>query len=194
MESRETRWNILLSLETRPKEGSRSVSEELAVKSKACLRARPWRAPYCRPAPWMTSTTIWWVQRRLNIDLWFFHIGARCLSCESPLSVLKVEEATVVMEDDSPDEPAIPPEPQRNLLAWSITIPYIDFYDDDIKKERILVFSIHVERNDKKNGEQAERKNKPWPGSSCTDEPEDVCRKITFNEVLFAQSRHLFVI
>uniref|UniRef100_A0AAX7TRF2 Sorting nexin 14 n=1 Tax=Astatotilapia calliptera TaxID=8154 RepID=A0AAX7TRF2_ASTCA len=63
-----------------------------------------------------------------------------------------VEEATVVMEDDSPDEPAIPPEPQRNLLAWSITIPYIDFYDDDIKKERILVFSIHVERNDKKNG------------------------------------------
>lgn len=89
-----------------------------------------------------------------------------------------------MMEDDSPDEPAIPPEPQRNLLAWSITIPYIDFYDDDIKKERILVFSIHVERNDKKNGEQAERK----------DEPEDVCRKITFNEVLFAQSRHLFVI
>uniref|UniRef100_A0A3P9C6Q6 Sorting nexin 14 n=1 Tax=Maylandia zebra TaxID=106582 RepID=A0A3P9C6Q6_9CICH len=64
-----------------------------------------------------------------------------------------VEEATVVMEDDSPDEPAIPPEPQRNLLAWSITIPYIDFYDDDIKKERILVFSIHVERNDKKNAD-----------------------------------------
>uniref|UniRef100_A0AAX7VG74 Sorting nexin 14 n=1 Tax=Astatotilapia calliptera TaxID=8154 RepID=A0AAX7VG74_ASTCA len=65
----------------------------------------------------------------------------------------EVEEATVVMEDDSPDEPAIPPEPQRNLLAWSITIPYIDFYDDDIKKERILVFSIHVERNDKKNAD-----------------------------------------
>uniref|UniRef100_A0A669BCW4 Sorting nexin 14 n=1 Tax=Oreochromis niloticus TaxID=8128 RepID=A0A669BCW4_ORENI len=65
-----------------------------------------------------------------------------------------VEEATVVMEDDSPDEPAITPEPQRNLLAWSITIPYIDFYDDDdIKKERILVFSIHVERNDKKNAD-----------------------------------------
>lgn len=161
MDSRETRWNILLSLETRPNEGSRSVSEELAVKSKVCSRARPWRAPYCRPVPWPTSTKIRWVQQHFNTDRGFFHINARCLSCESPLSVLKVEEATVVMEDDSPDEPAITPEPQRNLLAWSIIIPYIDFYDDDIKKERILVFSIHVERNDKKNGERAERKNKP---------------------------------
>lgn len=71
-----------------------------------------------------------------------------------------------MMEDDSPDEPAIPPEPQRNLLAWSITIPYIDFYDDDIKKERILVFSIHVERNDKKNGEQAERKVQVLPAQT----------------------------
>uniref|UniRef100_A0A669EDP3 Sorting nexin 14 n=1 Tax=Oreochromis niloticus TaxID=8128 RepID=A0A669EDP3_ORENI len=71
-----------------------------------------------------------------------------------PSAMTDVEEATVVMEDDSPDEPAITPEPQRNLLAWSITIPYIDFYDDDdIKKERILVFSIHVERNDKKNAD-----------------------------------------
>ncbi|XP_030577015.1 sorting nexin-14-like isoform X2 [Archocentrus centrarchus] len=61
-----------------------------------------------------------------------------------------VEEATIVMEDDSPDEPAVPPEPQRNLLAWSIIIPYIDFYDDDIKKERILYYCIHVERKDRK--------------------------------------------
>lgn len=57
------------------------------------------------------------------------------------------------MEDDAPEEPAVPPEPQRNLLAWSIIVPYIDFYDDDIKKERILYYCIHVERNDRKYSE-----------------------------------------
>uniref|UniRef100_A0A3Q4BQF5 Sorting nexin 14 n=1 Tax=Mola mola TaxID=94237 RepID=A0A3Q4BQF5_MOLML len=62
-----------------------------------------------------------------------------------------VEEATVVMEDDSPAEPASTPGTLRNLLAWSITIPYIDSYDDEIKREKIPVFCIDVERNDRKD-------------------------------------------
>ncbi|XP_023250117.1 sorting nexin-14-like isoform X1 [Seriola lalandi dorsalis] len=61
-----------------------------------------------------------------------------------------VEEATVVMEDDSPAEPAGTPGTQRNLSAWIITIPYIDIYDDEVKRERIPVFCIDVERNDRK--------------------------------------------
>ncbi|GAA6231673.1 sorting nexin-14-like isoform X1 [Lates japonicus] len=62
-----------------------------------------------------------------------------------------VEEATVVMEDDSPAEPTSMPGIQRNLSAWSITIPFIDIYDDEAKKERIPVFCIDVERNDRKD-------------------------------------------
>uniref|UniRef100_A0A674EDT0 Sorting nexin 14 n=1 Tax=Salmo trutta TaxID=8032 RepID=A0A674EDT0_SALTR len=61
-----------------------------------------------------------------------------------------VEEATMVMEDDSPVETASTPGVLRNLSAWSITIPYIDFYDDEVKKERVPVFCIDVERNDMK--------------------------------------------
>ncbi|XP_035534498.1 sorting nexin-14 isoform X2 [Morone saxatilis] len=61
-----------------------------------------------------------------------------------------VEEATVVMEDDSPAEPASTPGSLRNLLAWSITIPYIDVYEDEVKREKIPVFCIDVERNDRK--------------------------------------------
>ncbi|KAM9707588.1 sorting nexin-14 isoform 4-T4 [Menidia menidia] len=61
-----------------------------------------------------------------------------------------VEEAMMVLEDDSPMEAASTPSTPRNLSAWSITIPYIDFYDDDIKRERIPVFCIDVERNDRK--------------------------------------------
>uniref|UniRef100_A0A8C8D906 Sorting nexin 14 n=1 Tax=Oncorhynchus tshawytscha TaxID=74940 RepID=A0A8C8D906_ONCTS len=61
-----------------------------------------------------------------------------------------VEEATMVMEDDSPVEAASTPGVMRNLSAWSITIPYIDFYDDEVKKERVPVFCIDVERNDMK--------------------------------------------
>uniref|UniRef100_A0A8C7DBR3 Sorting nexin 14 n=1 Tax=Oncorhynchus kisutch TaxID=8019 RepID=A0A8C7DBR3_ONCKI len=61
-----------------------------------------------------------------------------------------VEEATMVMEDDSPVEAASTPGVLRNLSAWSITIPYIDFYDDEVKKERVPVFCIDVERNDMK--------------------------------------------
>ncbi|XP_035650359.1 sorting nexin-14-like isoform X1 [Oncorhynchus keta] len=61
-----------------------------------------------------------------------------------------VEEATMVMEDDSHVEAASTPGVLRNLSAWSITIPYIDFYDDEVKKERVPVFCIDVERNDMK--------------------------------------------
>ncbi|KAK2855848.1 hypothetical protein Q5P01_004583 [Channa striata] len=61
-----------------------------------------------------------------------------------------VEEATVVMEDDSPAEPVSAPGTQRNLSAWSIVIPYVDFYDDDVKREKTPVFRIDVERNDRK--------------------------------------------
>uniref|UniRef100_A0A8C5N669 Sorting nexin-14 n=1 Tax=Gouania willdenowi TaxID=441366 RepID=A0A8C5N669_GOUWI len=61
-----------------------------------------------------------------------------------------VEEAMMVLEDDSPMEAASTPSTPRNLSAWNITIPYIDFYDDDIKRERIPVFCIDVERNDRK--------------------------------------------
>ncbi|XP_068194835.1 sorting nexin-14-like isoform X5 [Antennarius striatus] len=61
-----------------------------------------------------------------------------------------VEEAMMVLEDDSPLEAASTPSTPRNLSAWNITIPYIDFYDDDVKRERIPVFCIDVERNDRK--------------------------------------------
>ncbi|XP_077476701.1 sorting nexin-14 isoform X4 [Stigmatopora argus] len=61
-----------------------------------------------------------------------------------------VEEAMMVLEDDSPIEVASTPSTPRNLSAWNITIPYIDFYDDDVKRERIPVFCIDVERNDRK--------------------------------------------
>lgn len=65
----------------------------------------------------------------------------------------QVEEAMMVLEDDSPMEAASSPTTPRNLSAWNITIPYIDFYDDDVKRERIPVFCIDVERNDRKAGE-----------------------------------------
>uniref|UniRef100_A0A6Q2XMY4 Sorting nexin 14 n=1 Tax=Esox lucius TaxID=8010 RepID=A0A6Q2XMY4_ESOLU len=62
----------------------------------------------------------------------------------------EVEEAIMVLEDDSPMEAITTPTTPRNLSAWTITIPYIDFYDDDVKRERIPVFCIDVERNDRK--------------------------------------------
>lgn len=65
----------------------------------------------------------------------------------------QVEEATMVMEDDSPAELACTPGTLRNLSAWTISIPYIDFYDDEIRRERVPVFCIDVERNDRKEGE-----------------------------------------
>ncbi|XP_056150990.1 sorting nexin-14 isoform X2 [Lampris incognitus] len=69
-----------------------------------------------------------------------------------------VEEATVVLEDDSPAEPACVPGLLRNLSAWSISIPYIDFCEDEVKRERVPVFCIDIERNDRKEvGHETER-------------------------------------
>ncbi|XP_031436916.1 sorting nexin-14-like isoform X2 [Clupea harengus] len=62
----------------------------------------------------------------------------------------QVEEATVVMEDDSSAELVSTPGTQRNLSAWAITIPYVDFFEDEAKREKIPVFCIDVERNDRK--------------------------------------------
>ncbi|KAM6992820.1 sorting nexin-14 [Tautogolabrus adspersus] len=69
-----------------------------------------------------------------------------------------VEEATVVMEDDSMAEPASTPGTLRNLSAWSISIPFIDVCDDEAKRERVPVFCIDVERNDRKEvGHETEK-------------------------------------
>lgn len=67
----------------------------------------------------------------------------------------QVEEAVMVFEDDSPGpmDAVGTPGTLRNLSAWTISIPYVDFFDDEVKKERIPVFCIDVERNDRKNGE-----------------------------------------
>ncbi|XP_072498837.1 sorting nexin-14 isoform X3 [Notamacropus eugenii] len=67
-----------------------------------------------------------------------------------------IEEGIVVMEDDSPVEAVSTPSTPRNLAAWKISIPYVDFFDDPSstdrkeKKERIPVFCIDVERNDRR--------------------------------------------
>ncbi|XP_034018325.1 sorting nexin-14 isoform X2 [Thalassophryne amazonica] len=61
-----------------------------------------------------------------------------------------VEEASVVLEDDCPAELASAPGTLRNLSAWTISIPYIDLCDDETKREKIPVFCIDVERNDRK--------------------------------------------
>lgn len=69
-----------------------------------------------------------------------------------------VEEATVVMEDDSPAEPPCSAGSLRNLSFWSIGIPYIDLCDDDNKRDKIPVFYIDVERNDRKEvGHETEK-------------------------------------
>lgn len=70
------------------------------------------------------------------------------------VSVLQVEEATVVMEDDAPAEPASVPGTLRNLAAWNVSIPYIDCFDDDAKREKVPVFCIDVERHDRREGEK----------------------------------------
>ncbi|XP_006870707.1 PREDICTED: sorting nexin-14 isoform X2 [Chrysochloris asiatica] len=66
-----------------------------------------------------------------------------------------IEEGIVVMEDDSPAEAISTPNTPRNLAAWKISIPYVDFFEDPSserreKKERIPVFCIDVERNDRR--------------------------------------------
>ncbi|XP_008578044.1 PREDICTED: sorting nexin-14 isoform X4 [Galeopterus variegatus] len=68
-----------------------------------------------------------------------------------------IEEGIVVMEDDSPVEAVSTPNTPRNLAAWKISIPYVDFFEDPSserkeKKERIPVFCIDVERNDRRAG------------------------------------------
>uniref|UniRef100_A0A5G2R710 Sorting nexin-14 n=1 Tax=Sus scrofa TaxID=9823 RepID=A0A5G2R710_PIG len=65
-----------------------------------------------------------------------------------------IEEGIVVMEDDSPMEAVNTPN-TPNLAAWKISIPYVDFFEDTSserkeKKERIPVFCIDVERNDRR--------------------------------------------
>ncbi|KAK2884300.1 hypothetical protein Q8A67_017937 [Cirrhinus molitorella] len=64
-----------------------------------------------------------------------------------------VEEAVMVFEDDSPGPVEVvgTPGTLRNLAAWTISIPYVDFFEDEVKKERIPVFCIDVERHDRKN-------------------------------------------
>lgn len=72
----------------------------------------------------------------------------------------------MVMEDDSPAEPASGLGTLRNLLAWSINIPHIHSYDDELKREKIPVFCIDVERHDRKEGENNDLKNRRQPQKS----------------------------
>uniref|UniRef100_A0AAQ4QAF6 Sorting nexin 14 n=1 Tax=Gasterosteus aculeatus aculeatus TaxID=481459 RepID=A0AAQ4QAF6_GASAC len=76
----------------------------------------------------------------------------------SAMSDLDLElEATIVVEDGSPAEPAAPPGSPRNLSAWRLVIPYIDMYEDHVKRERVPVFCIDVERRDRQGvGDQPE--------------------------------------
>lgn len=62
----------------------------------------------------------------------------------------------MVVEDDDPvpSELMGTPGAQRNLSAWTISIPFVDFYDDEVKKERVPVFCIDVERHDREHGER----------------------------------------
>lgn len=69
----------------------------------------------------------------------------------------------MVMEDDSPAEPASGSGTLRNLSAWSINIPNIHSYDDELKREKIPVFCIDVERHDRKEGENNGLKNRRRP-------------------------------
>ncbi|KAM3603274.1 uncharacterized protein V6R79_019718 [Siganus canaliculatus] len=66
----------------------------------------------------------------------------------------QVEEAMMVLEDDSPAEPSSTPLSTpgslRNLAAWTITIPCIDLEEDEAKREKVPVFCIDVVRNDRK--------------------------------------------
>ncbi|KAJ8389347.1 hypothetical protein AAFF_G00120550 [Aldrovandia affinis] len=76
--------------------------------------------------------------------------GAMLPACPTEEDDDLVEEATMVLEDDSPQEVASAPTTLRNLAAWSVTIPYVDFCDEEAKKEKIPVFCIDVERCDRK--------------------------------------------
>lgn len=71
-----------------------------------------------------------------------------------------MEEAAVVMEDDAPAEPASGSGTLRNLSAWSINIPNVHSYEDELKREKIPVFCIDVERHDRKEGENKDPKDR----------------------------------
>ncbi|KAM9703716.1 LOW QUALITY PROTEIN: sorting nexin-14-like [Menidia menidia] len=69
-----------------------------------------------------------------------------------------VEEATVVLEDDGPAEPPGGGGGQRNLGAWGVSIPYIDLFEDEGKREKVPVFCIDVQRHDRGGaGHEVER-------------------------------------
>ncbi|KAF3831741.1 hypothetical protein GH733_000553, partial [Mirounga leonina] len=81
----------------------------------------------------------------------------RCRITNTQFKIEQIEEGIVVMEDDSPVEAVSTPNTPRNLAAWKISIPYVDFFEDPSserkeKKERIPVFCIDVERNDRRAG------------------------------------------
>uniref|UniRef100_A0A8C9V874 Sorting nexin 14 n=1 Tax=Scleropages formosus TaxID=113540 RepID=A0A8C9V874_SCLFO len=61
-----------------------------------------------------------------------------------------VEEATMVVEDDSPVEVTSAASSPRNLSEWVISIPYVDLFEDEMKKEKVPVYCIDVERCDRK--------------------------------------------
>ncbi|KAK1888656.1 Sorting nexin-14 [Dissostichus eleginoides] len=95
-----------------------------------------------------------------------------------------VEEATVVMEDDSPAEPPCSAGSLRNLSFWSVGIPYIDLCDDDNKRDKIPVFCIDVERNDRKEvGHETEKWSvfrRYWSSTSSNQNSQSfthVCRR-----------------
>lgn len=79
----------------------------------------------------------------------------------------------MVVEDDSPAEPAAPPGSPRNLSAWRLVIPYIDMYEDHVKRERVPVFCIDVERRDRQGGEQVQRP--PPPQHAALQAYTDIC-------------------
>lgn len=56
-----------------------------------------------------------------------------------------IEEGIVVMEDDSPVEAVSTPNAPRNLAAWKISIPYVDFFEDPSeRKEKKREFPCSV--------------------------------------------------
>lgn len=71
--------------------------------------------------------------------------------------VPQVEEASVVTEDDCLAEPDGAPPTPRNLSAWSVAIPDVHSCQDELKRDKVPVFCIDVERNDRKQGEQPPR-------------------------------------
>ncbi|XP_061667394.1 sorting nexin-14-like isoform X2 [Syngnathoides biaculeatus] len=76
-------------------------------------------------------------------------------SCVTDADDDVVEEATAVTEDAVPASAA---GRQRRLSAWTVAIPYVDLYEDEAKREKVPVFCIDVERNDRKEvGHDPER-------------------------------------